>query len=90
MKVMHRTVANKLGLHWQKVCHHLGYPPQQFRRENDKKSLIAVLECWVAAGEKEGRPKTWPQFISVITAINPAISDEICDSLSSEGVWTGK
>ena len=90
MKVMRRTVASKLAAYWQVVCHHFGYPPQQFRRESDKKSFIAVLECWVATGEKEGRPKTWPQFISVITDITPSISAEICASLSSEGVWTGE
>ena len=90
MKVMRRTVANKLATYWQVVCQHLGYTPQQFRRENDKKSLIAVLECWVAAGEREGRPKTWPQFISVITDINSSISGEICDSLRTKGVWTGE
>ena len=90
MKVMHRIVANKLAVYWQVVCQHLGYHPQQFRCESDKKSLIAVLECWVATGEREERPKTWPQFISVITDINPAISDEICNSLRSEGVWTGE
>ena len=81
-------MATKLSPYWAGVCEHLGYPPDNFRRVNEKKSVIAVLEYWISVGEREGRPKTWTMFAAEVLSNNqhPTVSNEICDSLRREGI----
>ena len=73
------------------MCQHLGYSPDDFIRESDKNSdkkrVIAVMEYWISAAEKEGYPKTWSMFAEeILHIIDPTMSSEICDSLRSEGI----
>ena len=92
IKLMHKYVMNKLAPYWRMVCHHLGYSVTGFVRQNNKKSITAVLEHWITTGEKEGRPKTWSMFIGVLSDVNElsAVSSEICDSLIKAGVCIGE
>ena len=73
------------------MCQQLGYSPDDCRRANNKKSVIAVLENWINDGEKEGRPKTWSMFAEeILSNIDPAVPNDICDSLRSEGIHIGE
>ena len=73
------------------MCQHLGYSLDDFRRENDKESVIAVLEYWISVGEREGRPKTWPMFAAeVLSIIHSTVTTEICDTLRREGIIIGE
>ena len=90
MKMMRKCVVTKLSPHWTVVCQHLGYSPADFRQGNDKKNLIAVLEHWIGAGERKGKPRTWLMFAEALNNINPSMSGEICDSLRSEGIPVGE
>ena len=72
------------------VCEYLGYPQNDCKRASDKKSAIAVLERWLGATEKEGKPKTWSMLLEILSNIEglstSTVVIEICDSLRSRGV----
>ena len=70
------------------MCHHLGYSATEFKQENNKKSLIAVLEHWITTGG----PKTWLMFIEVLSDVNElsAVTSDICSELNKAGVCIGE
>ena len=93
MKLMRKHVVNKLLAYWLVVCKQLqcSYSTAGLGHDN-KKNLIAVLEDWIATGEREGSPRTWSMFITALSGANElyGVIIEICSELQSEGVNVGK
>ena len=84
---MLKCVVKKLSPYCAIMCKHLGYLTTGFGHDN-KKNLIAVLEGWISAGEKEGRPKTWSMFVRILSNISElsVVTGEICSELKKAGV----
>ena len=83
MKLMRKHVVNKLSPYCTVMYQHLGYSTAELQGDN-KRDLIAVLEDWIATGEREGRPKTWSMFIGVLYNISELskVISEICSELN--------
>ena len=92
MKTMYRCVVNKLAPYWVTVADFLEYSVGErngFRAEDNRRSLVAVLENWICTGNGRG-PKTWPTFIKVLKEVDEdqstSVGHEIFLRLQKEGV----
>ena len=83
-------VVNNLAPYWQTVGDYLEYGMHKrnsFKRETDKKSIIAVLEDWISTNNGRG-PKTWATFTKVLRELDDDLSisvgSETCTKLEKE------
>ena len=90
MKIMYKHVVNKLSPHWKSVGDYLEYSVVErngFRRGDDKKSLVALLENWIDT-DNGREPKTWLTFIKVLGELDQdldiSVGSEIRTNLEKE------
>ena len=92
IKTMYKCGVKKLAPYWITVADFLDYGVTEksiFRCDDDKDSLVALLENWITTNNGRG-PKTWSTFAKVLTEVDEdqsiSLGHEICVKLLNLGV----